>query len=115
MTSEYSVWHRDGQSARKRPVRIETIGQTFMIFENQIRSEAYFFGDLVYRGAEGGSHIFGLDDGIKSRPHWQMGFTGSIPSALVKLLPKAKKPMLTNIGMLVIAFLCLGIVYMAAR
>ena len=114
MTSEYSVWHRDGHGARKRVVRIETIGKTFLFYENQIRSEPYFFGDLVYRGAQGGSHVFGLDDGIKPHPHWELGITGAIPEQLSKLLPKAKKPMFSNIGMLLIAFLCLGITYMGA-
>ncbi|MEP2103900.1 MAG: hypothetical protein ABJP02_17375 [Parasphingorhabdus sp.] len=111
MSNDYSVWHRDGKGARKRSVRIETIGKTFLFFENQWRSEAYYFGDLVYRGLTGGSHVFGLNDGIKARPHWQLGFTGDPPAELTTLLPEYKRPMLSGVGMLIIAFLCLGIVY----
>ncbi len=73
-----------------------------------------FFGDLVYRGKEGASHVFGLEDGIKDRPKWKLGIKGDIPAELSTLLPRAKPPMISNIGMLIIAFLCLGIVYFAA-
>ena len=111
MDDDVSIWHRDGKSARKRSVRVETIGKTFLFFENEWRSEAYYFGDLVYRGLTGGSHVFGLEDGIKARPHWQLGFIGEPPAELTCLLPKLKKPVLSGVGMLVIAFLCLGIVY----
>ncbi len=111
MSNNSSVWHRDSKGARKRSVRIETIGKTFLFFENEWRSEAYYFGDLEYRGLTGGSHVFGLDDGIKARPHWELGFTGEPPAELKTILPKMKKPMLSGVGMLIIAFLCLGIVY----
>ncbi|MEP3224814.1 MAG: hypothetical protein ABJO01_02475 [Parasphingorhabdus sp.] len=111
MSNNQSIWHRDAKGARKRTVRIETIGKTFLFFENQWRSEAYYFGDLVYRGMSAGSHIFGLEDGIKERPHWELGFHGDPPTELMAALPKMKQPMLSGIGMLIIAFLCLGIVY----
>ena len=111
MSNSFPVWHRDGKGSRKRTVRIETIGKIFLFFENQWRSEAYYFGDLVYRGLNGGSHVFGLDDGIKARPHWELGFTGDPPAELKGFLPKYKQPILSGVGMLIIAFLCLGIVY----
>ena len=114
MSDEGTVWHIGEGSALKRRVRIETVGKTFVLFEQLWRSEAYFFGDLVYRGKEGESHVFGLDDGIKARPKWKLGFRGDIPAELVSLLPRAKPPLLSNIGMIIIAFLCLAIVYFAA-
>lgn len=92
-------------------MRIETVGNTFLLFENQWRSEAYHFGDLVYRGSTGGSHVFGLEDDIKQRPHWELGFLGDPPPELKGLLPKLRQPMLSGVGMLIIAFLCLAIVY----
>ncbi|MEP5407710.1 MAG: hypothetical protein ABJQ18_02650 [Parasphingorhabdus sp.] len=98
----------------KRRVRIETIGKTFVLYEQQWRSEAYFFGDLVHKGSEGESKVFGLEDGIKARPNWRLGLKGDLPPEISILLPKVKKPVLSNIGMLIIAFLCLGIVYFAA-
>ncbi len=104
----------DGDSPVKRRARIEIIGKTFMLYENEWRSGPYYFGDLVYRGKEGEAHVFGLEDGIKDRPKWQMRLKGDIPDELAGLLPNQKHPLLTNIGMLIIAFLCLGIVYFAA-
>ena len=44
------------------------------------------------------------------RPKWKLGFKGDIPPELSTLLPPPKQPLLSNIGMLIIAFLCLGIV-----
>lgn len=114
MSDPQQVWLIDSDSALKRRVRIEVIGKTFALYEQQWRSDAYFFGDLVYRGKEGDSHVFGLEDGIKARPKWKLGFKGEIPAELTALLPRPKPPLLSNIGMLIIAFLCLGIVYFAA-
>lgn len=113
MSDPANIWLSDSMNARKRPVRIEVIGSTFALYESQWRSEAYFFGDLVYRGKEGDSHIFGIEDGIKDRPNWKLGVKGEIPAELTKLLPEPKPPLLSNIGMLIIAFLCLAIVYFA--
>jgi hypothetical protein len=113
MSASSNVWLIDGDSALKRRVRIEVIGKTFALYEQQWRSEAYFFGDLVYRGREGDSHVFGLDDGIKGRPKWKLGIKGDIPSELTALLPRVKPPLISSVGMLIIAFLCLVIVYFA--
>jgi hypothetical protein len=113
MSDPATAWLIDGDSALKRRVRIEAIGTTFSLYEQQWRSEAYFFGDLVYRGKEGESHVFGLEDEIKARPNWKLGIKGEIPSELSTLLPQPKQPLLSNIGMLIIAFLCLAIVYFA--
>ncbi|MEO9634056.1 MAG: hypothetical protein ABJF89_13350 [Parasphingorhabdus sp.] len=114
MANEFSAWHIDQDNALKRRVRIEAIGTTFALYERQWRSEVYYFGDLVYRGKEGASHVFGLEDGIRSRPHWKLVIDGEIPSGLAALLPATKQPLLSNIGMLIIGFLCLAIVYFAA-
>lgn len=115
MSDFANIWLVDGDSALKRRVRMETVGKTFVLYEQLWRSEAYFFGDLVYRGTEGDSHVFGLEDGIKSRQKWKLGFKGDLPAELVPLLPRVKQPLISNIGMLVIAFLCLAIVYLVAR
>lgn len=114
MSEPANAWLIDGKSALKRPVRIEVIGKTFLLYEQQWRSETFFFGDLVYRGKQGESHVFGLEDGIKDRPKWKLGIKGEIPPELSALLPSPKPPMISNIGMLIIAFLCLAIVYLAA-
>ena len=114
MSDLANIWLVDGDNALKRRVRIEVIGKSFALYEQQWRSEAYFFGDLVYLGKQGESHVFGLDDGIKARPKWKLGFRGDIPAELTAMLPKVKKPAISNIGMLIIAFLCLAIVYFAA-
>ena len=114
MSDPANVWLIDDKTALKRPVRIEVIGSTFLLYEPQWRSDAFYLEDLVYRGKEGHSHVFGLEDGIKDRPKWKLGFRGDIPPEISALLPPTKSPLLSNIGMLIIAFLCLGIVYFAA-
>ncbi|MGB5485656.1 hypothetical protein [Parasphingorhabdus sp.] len=111
MNPEITAWHIGHDSALKRMVRIEVIGKSFALFEQQWRSEAYFFGDLVYRGKEGRSHVFGLEDGIKARPKWKLGFQGEIPAELTTLLPQPKQPMKSNIGLMIVAIVCLAIVY----
>lgn len=115
MTSPFTAWHTDTDSALKRRVRLETVGKTFVLFEQQWRSETYFFGDLVYKGRQGDSEVFGLEDGIKKRPKWQLGIKGEIPAELAAAMPKRKKPILSGIGMILIAFLCLAIVYFADK
>lgn len=115
MNTAIDAWHIDMDSALKRRVRVETVGKSFVLYEQQWRSEAYFFGDLVYVGREGDSEVFGLEDGIKKRPNWRLGIKGGIPPELSDLLPKPKKSMLTGVGMLIIAFLCLAIVYFADK
>ena len=113
MSDPENIWFVDRSGAVKRRVRIEVIGKSFALYEQQERSEAYFFDDLVYRGREGGSHVFGIEDGIKERPDWKLGFRGDIPAELTALLPRAQRPMISAIGMLIIASLCLAIVYFA--
>ena len=115
MSDPATAWLIDGKGAAKRQVRIEVIGKTFALYEQQWRSEAFFFGDLVYRGKERNSHVFGLEDGIKARPDWKLGIRGEMPAELSALLPRPKPPILSKVGMLIIAFLCLAIVYFAAN
>lgn len=115
MTSPFTAWHTDTDIALKRRVRVESVGKTFVLYEQQWRSEAYFFGDLVYKGRDGDSEVFGLEDGIKKRPNWQLGINGEIPAELSASLPKRKTPILSGIGMILIAFLCLAIVYFADK
>ncbi|MEO9469870.1 hypothetical protein [Parasphingorhabdus sp.] len=112
MSNPHSIWHIDGDSALKRRVRIEIIGKTFALYEQQWRSEVYYFGDLVYHGKKGESHVFGIDDGIKERPKWQIGFRGDLPRELSESLPEYRPPLISNVGMIIIAAICLAIVYM---
>lgn len=112
MSEGYSIWHIDGDSALKRRVRMEIVGQTFALYEQLWRSEVYYFGDMVYRGKQGEAHVFGLEDGIKNRPKWEIGFKGKLPPELADRLPEHKRPVLSNIGMILIAAICLAIVYM---
>lgn len=113
MSDLQHVWLVDSDSAPKRPVRMEVIGKSFALYEQQWRSEAYFFGDLVYRGKKGDSHVFGLEDGIKARPHWKLGFKGEIPAELTALMLRPKQPVKSNISLMIVAAICLAIVYFA--
>ncbi len=113
MFESANIWLVDSDSALKRQVRVEVIGKSFALYEQQWRSEAYFFGDLVYRGKEGESHVFGLEDGIKARSKWKLGFKGELPAELTALLPQPKQPLISRAGMVIIVFLCLAIAYFA--
>lgn len=111
MTIPMRLWYIDGESPVKRPVRLEILGKTFMLYEKEWRSGPYYFGDIVHRGSSGDTHVFGLEDGLKDRPKWELRIKGDIPAQLAALLPKHGKKGLGNIVMLIIAFLCLAIVY----
>jgi hypothetical protein len=80
MSDLQQVWLVDSERALKRRVRIEVIGKSFALYEQLWRSEAYFFDDLVYLGKQGESHVFGLEDGLKARPKWRLGFKGELPA-----------------------------------
>lgn len=114
MAIPLSLWYIDGDSLTKREARIEVIGKTFMLYEQQWRSGPYYFGDLVYRGEDNQAQVYGLEDGIKDRPDWKIGLKGPVPEDWSALLPKAKRPVISKIGMGMIALLCLVIVYYAA-
>ena len=114
MPQRLSLFYIDGDSPAKRRARIKTIGKTFMLYEQQWRSGPYYFGDLVYLGKDGEAHIYGLKDGIKDRSDWRLQLKGDIPDDLAARLPGLKKPMISNIGMVIIAFICLAIVYFAS-
>ena len=115
MEQFYSAWHIDADSALKRRVRIETIGKTFILYEHQWRSEAYFFGDLVFKAREGDADVFGLKDGLVARPKWRLGIKGDAPPALKTLLPPPpRKPMLSGVAILIAALLCVAIVYLVS-
>jgi len=114
MATPFSLWYIDGDSPTKRQARIEVIGKTFMLYEQQWRSGPYYFGDLVHRGEDNQAQVYGLEDGIKERPNWKIGLKGEVPADLAALLPNAKRPVISKMGMGMIALLCLMIVYYAA-
>jgi len=95
---------------------MEIIGKTFILVDSEWRSEPYYFGDLVYKAREGDADVYGLEDGLVARPKWRLGIKGDVPQPLKSLLPPPpRKPVLSGVVMLIIAFLCLGIVYFAVR
>ena len=114
MQKPITLWYIDGDSPARRRARIEIIGKTFMLYEQEWRSGPYYFGDLVYRGKKDDLHIYGLEDGIKDRPQWQLQVKGDIPPELAPHLPGQGGLALSKTGMSIIAVLILAIVYLVA-
>ena len=113
MNVDLLAWHVSHDGSRKRAVRLEVIGKSFALFEPQWRSEAYFFDDLVYRGKEGDYHVYGLEDEIKDRSKWKLGVSNEVYGELASLLPSPKQPRKSNITLIIVAAVCLAIVYFA--
>jgi len=66
----------------------------------------------VYKAREGDADVYGLEDGLVARPKWRLGIKGDVPPEFARLLPPApRKPILSGVGMLIIALLCVAIVW----
>ncbi len=112
---DYSIQFREADRSRKQTVRIETVGDMFILYSNEWRSGAYSFEDLVATEDKGATRIFNIFQGEHLRKGWEMSITGDIPNSLATYLPKPKVPMISRSGMLAIAFLCIAIVYSADK
>lgn len=86
MTSFFDAWHFDGQSAVRRKVEIQAIGDRFFLLEAEQRHGPFAFADLHFLEAKADATIYGLDgsDG------WRLGLRGPVPGDLVPMLPAAK-------------------------
>lgn len=113
MADLFDAWHSDDSGRHRRKVRVEVMGNTFTLYEQELRSDVYYFGDLVYRGKKGNTHLFAMDDGLVSRPYWRLAVDGDLPPVLANLPRKQERSITMQIGWVAVALLCVAIVYIA--
>ena len=82
-----TAWFYDGQSAIRRDVEIQIIGNDFYLAEVERRHGPYAFEDINYSGEQGVSHVYKHDE----LDGWRMGMQGAVPAELADLLPPRVK------------------------
>lgn len=87
MTTFFSAWHYDGQSAVRKNVEVQVIGRDFFLVETERRFGPFAFSDLRFVGMQGDGPVYGLPD----VDGWRLGLSGPIPSELAAQLPAAQK------------------------
>ncbi|MCO4093127.1 MAG: hypothetical protein HEQ34_14445, partial [Sphingorhabdus sp.] len=83
MSAFFDVAHYDGQSAVKRKVEVQVVGQYFYLAENERRSGPFPFADVEYVTKQGEADVYGLS----GRDGWRLTLSGPVPSELTALLP----------------------------
>lgn len=84
MSDGYSAWHFDGQSAVRRSVTIELVGDRFLLLEAETRHGPFLLADLSYVGDQGPSAVYGL----QGRDGWRLGIAGTVPADIQAVLPR---------------------------
>jgi hypothetical protein len=86
MSTFFDAWHFDGQSAVRRKVEIQTIGNQFFLLEQERRHGPFHFDELRFLEAKGDSKVYGLS----GKDGWRLGIRGHVPTELAPLLPASK-------------------------
>jgi beta-barrel assembly-enhancing protease len=86
MTTFFDAWHYDGQSAVRRKVEIQVIGNQFYLLEQERRNGPFRFDELHFLGKKADGNIYGLE----SRDGWRLGIAGQVPAELAPMLPATK-------------------------
>ncbi|MCC6479455.1 M48 family metallopeptidase [Sphingorhabdus sp.] len=86
MATFFDAWHFDGQSAVRRNVEIQAIGNQFYLLEQERRHGPFAFGDLKFLETKADATIYGLD----GRDGWRLAVRGHVPAELAPLLPPVK-------------------------
>jgi len=81
------VWHYDGRTARRRFPALTIVPDGFLLTQEDGEDGPIAWADLVARDPSGGDPVFGLKD----RPGWRLGFTGTIPPEIAARLPRAER------------------------
>ncbi len=87
MSAYFSAWHFDGQSAVRRTVDIQTIGENFFLLEREQRTGPYAFLDLKYVGEQRRAHVYSHPE----RDGWRLGLVGDVPPEIARHLPAKRK------------------------
>jgi hypothetical protein len=115
MRDNFSILFRDKDRPRNQQVQIEVVGDMFILYCDQWRTDPCAFDDLVMDSEIDARRIYNVHDGAELRQNWQMTVIGDMPADLASRMPKLETSMLSNSGMLAIAFLCLAIVHSSAQ
>ncbi len=83
MSTFFDAWHFDGQSAVRRKVEVQVIGNQFYLLELERRHGPFRFGDLRFLSKKADGTVYGLD----GKDGWRLGMTGSVPAELSAMLP----------------------------
>ena len=86
MSTFFDAWHFDGQSAVRRKVEIQTIGNQFFLLEQERRHGPFHFDELRFLEAKGDGKVYGLS----GKDGWRLGIRGHVPTELAPLLPASK-------------------------
>jgi Zn-dependent protease with chaperone function len=86
MATFFDAWHFDGQSAVRRKVEIEAVGDRFLLREPERQFGPFAFADLRFLETKGGTTVYGLE----GKDGWRLGVRGHVPEALAPLLPPAR-------------------------
>lgn len=76
-------WHYDGVTAVRRAVRLETLGDEFVLVEADRVHGPFAFADLRSRGHTGAAAVYALE----GRPGWRLGLDGAVPAGIAARLP----------------------------
>ncbi len=83
MAQFFKVWFYDGESAVRRTVEIQTVGQQFLLLEQERRHGPFDFGALAHAADHGSTQVYGLS----GHEGWRLGISGSLPDELARMLP----------------------------
>lgn len=115
MRDNFSILFRDKDRPRNQQVQIEVVGDMFILYCDQWRTNPCAFDDLVMDSKMDSRRIYSVYEGAQLRNNWQMTVIGNMPAELESRMPKLKTSLLSHGGMLAIAFLCLAIVHSSAQ
>ena len=87
MSDDFSAYFYDGQSAVKRNVTLETVGNVFYLDETERRYGPFEFDAMTYTGKVGRADVYGYD----GRDGWRLGLTGGVPREIKAHLPATQK------------------------
>ncbi len=87
MTTFFSAWFFDGNSAVRRSVEIQVIGRSFMLLEQERRYGPFEFNELEYVGKQRTADVYGRD----GHDGWRLGLSGDVPPEFAAMLPAKKR------------------------
>lgn len=85
--AEYTAWHFDGETAVRRTVTIDIIGNGLVLSERERRHGPFPLQDMTYVGQQGETHVYGLEN----KDGWRLGISGDLPESIARLLPEKRR------------------------
>lgn len=91
MENSFTAWYFDGKTASRRAVDIEIFGRSFCLYEQEERHGPFEADNLYFIGESGSGPETSLTYGLKDIDGWRLGMKGTIPAALLPLLPARRR------------------------